>query len=314
MKKFISYFKDFHRDYFSVSLYFLIALFIGVLIVFNYTFNFEKSVINSYYGKPVRMFYFFLYHAVAYYGVLLIIWIHDKNKIEFTRKFWIKSLIGMAILGIDRGVFPFISDLLISDVPTATYRFYFKVLFNFYGFITIVLSLLLVKLIFDRKTGEGLYGLSLNKTNINAYFILLAIMVPVVYIGTYLPGFLEYYPTYKRSGGFRFASFYNFSEWVSVVIFEFFYLIDFLNTELLFRGFMVIGLSKLLGKNVVLPMAATYAVLHFGKPWGETVSSVFGGYLLGILALYSRNIWGGVFIHGGIALLMELFAFLRQPG
>jgi membrane protease YdiL (CAAX protease family) len=79
-----------------------------------------------------------------------------------------------------------------------------------------------------------------------------------------------------------------------------------------FRGFLVIGLSKLLGKNVILPMAATYVVLHFGKPMGETISSVLGGYILGIIALYSRNIWGGVFIHGGIAFLMEVFAFWRN--
>jgi hypothetical protein len=59
-------------------------------------------------------------------------------------------------------------------------------------------------------------------------------------------------------------------------------------------------------------MAAAYAVLHFGKPMGEAISSVFGGYILGIIALYGRNIWGGVFIHGGIAFLMEVLAFLRQ--
>ncbi len=67
-----------------------------------------------------------------------------------------------------------------------------------------------------------------------------------------------------------------------------------------------------MGKNVILPMAATYAVLHFGKPIGETISSIFGGYILGVIALYSRNIWGGVFIHGGTAFFMEAFAFLKQ--
>jgi len=58
-------------------------------------------------------------------------------------------------------------------------------------------------------------------------------------------------------------------------------------------------------------MVAAYAVLHFGKPLGESIGSIFGGYILGIIALYSRNIWGGVFVHGGIALLMEIFAFLQ---
>jgi hypothetical protein len=71
-------------------------------------------------------------------------------------------------------------------------------------------------------------------------------------------------------------------------------------------------LDKYLKQDVILPMAATYAVLHFGKPLGETVSSVFGGYLLGIFAWKGRNIWGGVFIHMGVAFFMELFAFLQK--
>ncbi len=313
MKKVIQYILEFHRNYFSYSKYISVGIFISVLIVFNYSVDFENSTIDKYYGKSIRMVFYFLTHAFAYYGVLLILWMHDKTKVHFTVKFWVKSLLGLLILGVDRGIFPFIMNFVLSDVPAVAYRFYFKLLFNFYGIFTIAGSLFLLKLIFDRNNHEGLYGLSSNKTNINAYFVLLALMIPVVYIGTYFPGFLEYYPTYKRSGGFRFASFYQIGKWLSVLIYEFFYLIDFLNTELLFRGFLIIGLSKLIGKNTVLPMVACYAVLHFGKPWGETVSSVFGGYILGILALYSRNIWGGVFIHGGIALLMEFFAFWRQP-
>jgi hypothetical protein len=71
-------------------------------------------------------------------------------------------------------------------------------------------------------------------------------------------------------------------------------------------------MAKLLGKDAVLPMVATYVVLHFGKPMGETISSIFGGYILGILALYSKNIWGGIFLHGGTAFLMEIFAFLKK--
>ena len=38
-------------------------------------------------------------------------------------------------------------------------------------------------------------------------------------------------------------------------------------------------------------MAATYAALHFGKPMGETISSIFGGYILGVIALYNHSNW-----------------------
>jgi hypothetical protein len=312
MKKIIGYLKDFHHGYFQKSLYLFTALFIALLILINYTFDIEDSFIDSFYGKPVRILLFLIYHGIAYYGVILIIYFHDKNNIAFTQRFWVKSFLGLLILSVDRSVFPYVAKILIDGVEPMTYRFYYKTLFNLYGVVTILFALFVLWLIYDRKEKDGFYGLRFNKVGIRAYIVLLLIMVPVLYFATCMPDIIDYYPTYKRAGGVRFSTFYDISEWWAKLIYESAYLFDFVNTEIFFRGFLVIGLSKLLGKNVVLPMAATYAVLHFGKPIGETVSSVFGGYILGIIALYSRNIWGGIFIHGGIAFLMEIFAFWRQ--
>jgi len=312
MKKFLNYFTDFHRSYFNVAMYASVLLFIAALITFNYTFDFEDSYIDKFQGKNIRILFFFLYHGLAYYGVLFIIWLFNPKQIQFTWQFWLKSLLGLAILGFDRSIFPQIWQQIMPLFPFHTRLFYFKVFFNLYGFITIVFTLFLIKMVFDRNTGEGLYGIRFRKVDWKAYWIMLLVMVPIILSATILPSILEYYPTYKRVGGIRFAQFYQVKEWVSILIYETAYLTDFLNTELFFRGFLVIGLSKLMGKNVVLPMVACYAVLHFGKPMGETISSVFGGYILGVIALYSRNIWGGVFLHGGIAMLMEIFAFWRQ--
>jgi len=312
LKKFIQYFKEFHKDYYSTTLYSVFLFFVGTLIALNYTFDIEDSFIDSFYGSHFRILLYFGYHAIAYYGVLLIIWFFDRNKINFTWQFWLKSLIGLIILGVDRSIFPQIAHFVRVLVPFETYRFYFKLCFNVYGLVTIFLMLIFLKLIFDKKEKYGIYGLRFDKVDFKSYAIMLLIMIPIVFFATYLPDFLDYYPTYKRTGGDRFARYYGFSETISVLLYESIYLFDFLNTELFFRGFLVIGFSKLLGKNVVLPMAATYAVLHFGKPMGETISSVFGGYILGVIALYSRNIWGGIFLHGGIAFFMELFAFWRR--
>ena len=94
-------------------------------------------------------------------------------------------------------------------------------------------------------------------------------------------------------------------------IFEFFYGLDFGSVELIFRGALVIGLSSLMGRSAILPMVVTYAFLHFGKPMAETIGSIFGGYILGVIAYYSRNILGGCVIHIGVALLMEVMALLQ---
>jgi len=312
MKKIFGYFRDFHKGYFNTSIYFVFLLFVATLISINYTFNFENSFIDSYYGKYIRIFFYFGIHALAYFGALFIIWIHDRKKVTFSRLFWLKSIIGLLILGVDRSIFPMISNFFLHNLPRESYLFFYKILFNSYGLVTILLMMFIMKLLFDRKEDYGIYGLRFINVDYRPYLFMFLIMVPIVYIATYLPDFVQYYPTYKRTGGARFADYYGLSEVVSKFLYETVYVTDFLNVEVFFRGFLVIGLSKILGKNVVLPMVATYVVLHFGKPMGETISSVFGGYILGIIALYSRNIWGGVFLHGGIAFLMEIFAFWRH--
>jgi hypothetical protein len=312
MKKIISYLRDFHKGYYNTGLYVVFLLFVTALIAINYKFDFENSFIDSYYGRYIRIALYFGIHALAYYGVLFIIWVSDRNKINFTWHFWLKSAIGLLILAFDRSIFPMISKPILDGVPRETYTFWFKILFNTYGLFTILLVMVMMKFIFDRKEDFGIYGLRFKKVYFKPYIAMFLIMIPIIYFATFLPDILEYYPTYKRAGGTKFANYYGLPLYVGKLFYETIYLLDFLNTEVFFRGFLVIGLSRLMGKNVVLPMAATYAVLHFGKPMGETISSVFGGYILGIIALYSRNIWGGVFIHGGIAFLMEMFAFWRQ--
>ena len=59
-------------------------------------------------------------------------------------------------------------------------------------------------------------------------------------------------------------------------------------------------------------MVVCYASLHFGKPLGETIGSIFGGYILGVLALQTRSIWGGIIVHVGVAWLMDLAALLQK--
>jgi len=312
MKKILQYFSEFHKGYYRLPLYATFLLFVAIIIALNYTFNIENSFIDSFYGRYIRIFLYSGIHSVAYFGVLFIIWIFDKNQVKFTWQFWLKSILAMLVLGVDRAIFPMISKIVLHGVPRETYIFYYKILVNSYGLITIFVVMAVMKFFFDRKEDFGIYGLRFKRVDYRPYLIMFLMMVPIIYIATYLPDFLDYYPTYKRTGGAKFANYYGFPEMVSKIIYESVYLFDFLNTEVFFRGLLVIGFSRLLGKNAILPMAATYAVLHFGKPMGETISSVFGGYILGIIALYSRNIWGGVFIHGGIAFLMEVFSFWRH--
>jgi hypothetical protein len=310
MKKILFYFLDFHKTYFHLRLYLAALAFMAILVAFNYILDFEDSYIDRL-PRPQRALGYFLYHCTAYYGILLIIWIFGKDKLKLSGTFWLKSLLGFIILGFDNAYFSWM-PLVREIAPPQTAIFYNRLIVNSIGLLLVFFPLLIMKQFFDRHSKDGLYGLTFRKVDWTPYLIMLVVMAPLIYIATWLPDFLDYYPTYKRAGGAAFADYYNISEGWAIAIFESFYIGDFLFTELFFRGLLVVGMASLLGKHSVLPMVASYCVLHFGKPMGEAISSIFGGYILGIIALYSRNIWGGVFVHGGIAGLMELFAFWRN--
>jgi hypothetical protein len=316
MKEFFQYFKDFHREYFNIWMYSACLCYIGVLTFLNYAYpggNFEDNFIDARFtGKNLRPIFFFLTHTVAYFGCLGIIWLFRRKKEAiFTPLFLLKITLAFAILSWDRSIFLY--HELKNLVPWPTLSFFYSCSANITSVVFMLIPLLVLKYYFDRQENFGLYGLKFKKVNFIPYWMMLAFMVPILYSAiTFIPEIQNYYPTYKRVGGARFAEFYHIPEWVAMAIYETIYTSDFLWTELFFRGVLIIGFAKLLGKNAIIPMAATYAALHFGKPIGETISSIFGGYILGIIALYSRNIWGGVFIHGGIALLMDVFGLMSD--
>jgi membrane protease YdiL (CAAX protease family) len=60
-------------------------------------------------------------------------------------------------------------------------------------------------------------------------------------------------------------------------------------------------------------MCVPYLMIHFPKPWPEAAGAILFGLFLGILALRSRTIWGGVAVHMTVAASMD-FAALLQGG
>jgi len=99
---------------------------------------------------------------------------------------------------------------------------------------------------------------------------------------------------------------YTSTLWPWKLFYELSYGLDFLSIELLFRGLLVIGLVRYAGQHAILPMAAFYCTIHFGKPLGECASAFFGGLILGVIAARTRTVLGGLIVHLGLAWMMEL--------
>ncbi|HFS67756.1 MAG TPA: CPBP family intramembrane metalloprotease [Flavobacteriia bacterium] len=311
MRKILIYLKEFIQKDFNVKVYLSTFLLVAILLFFNYKLDFEDSYIDAYYGKPIRMFFFFLFEGIPYFLTLLLIYFFTENK-KFlkNKKFWLLSILGFAILGINRG-FYWQNDLAKLISNPYTFKFTKRVLANLKEIVTVLIPFWLIYKFLLKDEMPHFYGIQKKNVNLKPYIIMIFIMVPFLYLASLQPDFLKMYPRYKNSGGNYIENHYHINKSIIIGIYEISYAFSFFIVELIFRGFFIFALVHYLGKSVVLPMAVSYCILHFGKPLGEAISSFFGGYLLGVIAYKTQNIYGGILVHIAIALLMELFAFIH---
>lgn len=110
--------------------------------------------------------------------------------------------------------------------------------------------------------------------------------------------------------------FYDFAHmsWLDLLIWECIYILQFVAVEFFFRGFLVNGLRVQFGSLSVAIMCLPYLMLHFPKLWLESTGAILFGLFLGILALRSKSIWGGVLVHVAIALMMDFMAMIQTKG
>lgn len=312
MKKVWSYLVEYQRKHFDVKMYGVILIFIAICIAINYRLDFEDSIIDSYHGRPIKWLWMFLFHAFPFVSICVILGSFGKIKGWFSSKnYWLKIIVGFGLLSFDRSFYGI--NILLADLPRMEFHFIAKCLNWASSLLLIVVPLLLLYPFIEKDEEKNWYGLVWKKFDPRPYLFLLLIAAVFIGIGSFLSEINEYYPRYLSSG----ANLYlkakpETPEWWTVLLYEFSYGSNFISVELVFRGFLVFAFTRTLGSYAVLPMVATYAFLHFGKPMGETISSIFGGYVLGIISLNSKNIWGGIFIHLGVAWLMELFGWLHR--
>lgn len=310
MKLILNYFKDFQTNYLSIStLLLLVGWAIGILF-FNFYFDFEDSYIDKIDSSILKGCAFFIYHISVYLIALGIIRIGNNSSfLPSDKDFWIKIILIFVVLAISRS---FYFHLYVADLFDGITRTYVYTTVSKFRKVSIIFTgALFLYFIFDKKYLTNFYGLDFKAKNIKIYFILLGLITPFIFAASFTEGFQKFYPFVKYAKTEGMANIYDLPQLLFIGIYETIYAFEFFGVELFFRGILIFGLTRFLGKDVVIPMAFTYAVFHFGKPLGEAISSIFGGYILGVFAYNSKNLWGGIVIHIGIALLMELFSYIQ---
>ncbi len=284
-----------------------VILFTGTLVYLNEAHDLIKDQIIEFPHLIRVPLYFVLFYTI-YLVTSFIACGHIKHKKEF----FLLAAIAFLINAFDQSYY------LLWQFKSATYSSpaLKEAVISFATQAVSIGSVILPMVLFyfftkNRSALPGFYGLTFrNHPSVKPYLFILALMSVLIGFSAFTSGISSYYPTLKRSGLVTYASELGLSRAAAIAIFETVYASDFISVELFFRGLLIFVFSRFLGNQVMLPMAACYCIFHFGKPLLETISSFFGGYILGVFALYTRNIWGGIIVHMGTALLMELFASL----
>lgn len=296
------------RNYFrAVNLWALISttLLTAILITLNYTFGIEKRIIA--FSSPFLKFTgFFLLFAFTFCMAWLMQCLFSKEKI-YSRPFFYLLLFCSPLIFAGKVTFDWFSVLVTKglDYP---WNEYWSVVLNWP--LKGLLVFVAVAIVWNRgKYDEPLAGLSAKGFRARPYYILLLCMIPLLAIAATQADFLRVYPKWQRVG---FIEPYLQNTLPAKLLFELSYGLDFITIELFFRGFLVLAFVRYAGKSVILPMAAFYCSIHFGKPLLECITSYLGGIILGVVVYYSRSIWGGLIVHLGIAWLMELAGYMGR--
>lgn len=199
-----------------------------------------------------------------------------------------------ATFGLSDGV---LKDLLLMGSPL--FRHFTWTL----GCVTCYLFLpaLIVRFVFRQPlSAYGMTGRGFVR-HLPVYLVLLVPVLVAVAIVSDNEAFQATYPFYRNPKG-----------WGDLVAWEVLYLGQFFALEFFFRGFLLHATKERLGALAVPAMLIPYVMIHFTKPAPEAVGAIIAGTVLGVLALRTGTIWGGVFVHGAVAASMDVAALLQR--
>lgn len=302
---FFVFFKQTIAEHYRSGYLFILFAFLSITIFFNYYFRIEKSFMYPISSNPSGIFAYILFYGFAYFSMLIVV-LKNKKTLWKSNRIWILSFGVIASLSVSATYF-YLKPFL-QGIETPEHRYIArKILVNSRNILFVVVPALLFWKYIKHKN-DTFFWLSFKKIKLANYFLFLLPVIFLAYLASLSESFLHTYPTFKTHLA---SNMLGINKFIWAGIYEFFYAIDFVWVEFLFRGILVIGLFRILGNDSIIPMVSMYCFLHFGKPLGEAISSVFGGYFLGLLAIYSHSIVGGCFLHIGVALSMDFFATLR---
>ena len=309
MSAVLGYLRQYVVEHVRPTPYLLVAAFLVGAFTINYGLGFKTSTLQVYRDIPANIAFYFVFYAIPYLTALLTVTIGTPEaRVLRNGKFWLACAFLLIVLTLNRIALR-LPPAIISHVDLSSFEAYYwqRCLVNLVRLAALGGPAWIFWKLFQKEIPH-FYGLQWRGFHWRPYLIMLGLMVPPIVWASFQPSFQNVYPLCRPEvlGGIH-----GLPVGVTYTLHEFFYALRFISVEIFFRGFLILGMVRWLGRAVLLPMVVLYAFWHFGKPFPEALGSIFGSYILGVLALRTRSINGGILIHMGIALLMNLAAFVQ---
>jgi len=157
-------------------------------------------------------------------------------------------------------------------------------------FLYLFVPLALIVTVF--RESPHVYGLSVGdwKAGLSLTGIGILFMAPIIWaLGQGNPAMHDYYK--GLSGGLPWTTF-----------------LDLIGWEFFFRGWILFGYARKFGAEALWLQAVPFALAHIGKPEIETLSTIFGGFAFGWIALRTRSFMWPFLIHWFIATFIIVVA------
>jgi membrane protease YdiL (CAAX protease family) len=315
MRNIVAYVKEFIQEQWNPAYFAAVGGMMGVLFFLNYRFNLETSITSRLQHPAALTTFYFVFYSVPYFFAHAAYALCTKKfEILRQRRFWTLSLFCLTVLSIYIALHD-LPKYVLNNYPSAfeivtseLRRLVARCLSN-----VIPLALAGIPLVtYWRRVDESempLYGFTAKTINLRPYFLLLLLLAPLVVGASFTGDFQAAYPRYK----FGFPDHVvGIEKGVLAGMFQLCYGSDFVFVEFFFRGFMILGFTRLLGTRAIIPMVVVYALIHFEKPLLEALSSIIGGLVLGVISYRTKSIYGGIILHLGIAYMMEIAGTLQM--
>ena len=187
---------------FDLPLYLSLAGLAAISLYFNYTYNFEDSVVDTL-PSPWRFFGMFGFHAIPYLAVcLLLTWRANLHGWYRSRGFWLRIVLGFSILAFDRS--SSVYGLFDSHFSGIDLSYILRVVSKLKSLVTMVIPLILMSLLIERERDTRMYGFKTTYFDARPYLVLLGLASIAIILGGFFQDIQEYYPRYIEVNGAAF--------------------------------------------------------------------------------------------------------------